>query len=112
MTRTFFHNEAAQGTWGKLSLVEQMGNIGSEVARAAQWQERNEKFFWGAVSRALELFDLTLGDPRWKTGRQEIAVAKEVFCDAALGGKEYHSSLADLERYFLPFAFAARKGLL
>lgn len=106
-----FHKELAEGKWFTLSLMEQMGNIGSEVSRASKWQEKDEKLFWGAVERALELFDLTLMDERWRKSRYEIARAREVFVDAVYGGREYNSSLGDLNRYFLPFAYAARKDL-
>lgn len=107
--RNFVHKELAAGRWLGLSLMEQLGNIGSEVGRARKWQGRDEKLFQGAVERALELFDLTLGDPRWKGRLREIARAREVFCDAVFGGKEYRSSLEDLERYFYHFAYAARR---
>ncbi len=103
------HKNLAAGKWLTLSLAEQMGNIGSEVSRARHWQGKDENLFQKATERALELFDLTLEDPRWHGGRlQEIARSREVFCDAILGGKEYQSSLGDLDRYFLNFAFAAR----
>ena len=104
----FKHKELAAGRWFELSLKEQMGNIGSEVSRAGRWQNKDEKLFWGAVERALELFDLTLADPRWKGRRREIARAREVFCDAVYGGKEYKSSFQNLQPYFDQFAFAAR----
>ena len=106
---TFIYKGLAAGRWQKLSLAEQLGNIGSEVLRASRHKEKDEKLFWGSVERALELFDLTLGDPRWKGRRWEIARAREVFCDALYGGKLYKSSLQDLIRYFDHFAFAARK---
>ncbi|MDO8470405.1 MAG: hypothetical protein Q7S63_00300 [bacterium] len=105
-----FHKELASGRWFTLSIAEQLGNIGSEVGRTRQWQGKDEEKFQGARDRALELFDLTLKDPRWGKGRsREIARAKEVFCDAIEGGKEYGSSLEDMERYFFPFALIARK---
>ncbi|MFY9461697.1 MAG: hypothetical protein WAP51_00650 [Candidatus Sungiibacteriota bacterium] len=108
----FQHKDLAAGRWHKLSLAEQLGNIGSEVGRALQWKERgDEKLFWGAVYRALELFDLTMADFRWRGRLREIARAREVFCDAVYGGKLYNSSLQDLTRYFDYFAFAARRGL-
>lgn len=91
-----------------MSLAEQMGNIGSEVGRAAKSQEKNQEQFKGAVERALELFDLTLADSRWHGRLKEVGRAREVFCDAVLGGKEYNSFLPDLERYFMQFAFLAR----
>lgn len=111
MRRIFWHKEAAAGGWARFSLEEQMANIGSEVGRAAKWQGENTPLFRGAVERALELFDLTLDDPRWKSKNDEIALAKEVFCDAVLGAKEYKESLLALEKYFLPFAFVARRNL-
>jgi hypothetical protein len=103
----FIHRDLANGGWAKLSLMEQLGNIGSEVSRAGNWQNKNKEIFNGAVERALELFDLTLEDSRWAGRKREINRAREVFCDAILGGKEYGSTLKSLNCYFLPFAFAA-----
>ncbi|OGG40156.1 hypothetical protein A3A21_00660 [Candidatus Jorgensenbacteria bacterium RIFCSPLOWO2_01_FULL_45_25b] len=103
-----YHKSLSEGGWQKLSLMEQLGNIGSEISRAKNWQGKNELYFQNAVSRALELFDLTLEDPRWKGRRGEIARAREVCCDAFFGGKEYNSSLADLISYFDAFARVAR----
>lgn len=94
--------------WKKFSLIEQMGNIGSEVGRAAKWQGKDDKAFWGAVTRALELFDMTLKDRRWGNRLVEIGRAKEVFADAVTGGKEYDSNLADLDKYFMQFALLAQ----
>lgn len=104
----FTHKNLAMGRWQELSLSEQLGNIGSEVGRARKWKGKNERIFEGAWHRALELFDLTLSDPRWMGRLREIARAREVFCDAVFGGGEYSSSLEDMEKYFYPFAFNAR----
>lgn len=96
--------------WSKLSLLEQFGNIGSEVGRAAKWQGRDEGSFWSAVTRALDLFDATQSDPRWKGRRVlEIGRAKEVFIDAVLGGQEYKSNLKDVENYFMQFAMVVTR---
>ncbi len=108
--KTIFHKELASGRWQSFSLAEQLGNIGSEVSRASRSRGKDEKLFWGAVERALELFDLTLADPRWRGRLREIARAREVFCDAVYGGKLYQSSFPDLVRYFDLFAFAARRN--
>lgn len=105
---TIQHQQLVKGGWQRFSLMEQLGNIGSEVSRALKWQGKDEKLFNNAVDRALELFDLTLDDVRWRGRQQEIGRAREVFLDAVLGGKEYGSDLKDLERYFYHFAYASR----
>lgn len=94
--------------WQNLSLAEQLGNIGSEVSRAIKWRDRDQKYYENTTSRALELFDLTIADPRWIKRLKEIVRAREVFCDAASGGKEYKTSLEDLDRYFFNFALLTR----
>ena len=104
----FKHKTLAGGRWHTLSLAEQLGNIGSEVLRAARQENKNDDLLGAAAERALELFDLTLSDPRWRGRRSEIARAREVFCDAVYGGHLYKSSLFDLTRYFDHFALAAR----
>ena len=93
-----------------MTLTEQLANVGSDVARAHRWQEKDPQLCEKAFTRALELLDLTIGDVRWKGRRKELARAREVLCDAMLGGKEYGSDLASLDRYFYPFAVFARAG--
>ena len=100
----------AEARWHTLSLPEQMGNIGSEVHRARMAERTNEQRFKNARDRTLELFDLTLSDPRWRGRLREIARAREVFCDASLGGTEYGNTLEQLEKYFDQFALLARKN--
>lgn len=102
------HKNLAKGKWFELSLSEQLGNIGSEVWRAGRQEGNDEKLFFSAVERALELFDLTLSDKRWRGRLREIGRAREVFCDAVLGGKEYGSRLKDLQKYYDYFGIAAR----
>ena len=103
------HETLAQGRWQTMSLAEQLGNIGSEVHRARLAEHTHETRFLNARDRALELFDLTLTDRRWHGRLREIARSREVFCDAAFGGKEYGSTLENLEKYFDQFALLARK---
>ena len=105
------HKELAKERWFRLSLCEQLGNIGSEIHRALHWKDKDQKNFETAVNRALELFDLTLKDQRWKKRLREIARARELFCDAIDGGKEYKSSLKDLDRYFFYYALCARLNI-
>ena len=102
------HKNLATGQWQKLSLVEQLGNIGSEISRALNRRDKDQKSYDNAIDRALELLDLTISDPRWQNRLKEIVRTRELLCDAILGGKEYKTSLNDLDRYFFHFAFAAR----
>ena len=102
------HKELAAGRWLRLTLAEQLGNIGSEVGRALHWRGKDERLFNGAVSRTLELMDLTIADPRWRRGLRELTRVREFFCDAVFGEGEYHISLEDLDHYFFQFALAAR----
>ena len=99
------HQALANGGWQKFSLANQLGNIGSEISRAIRWIDKDKVSYKDAVWRALELFDLTLDDPRWIGHRQEIARAREVFCDIVFGDKKYNTTLADLLRYFDQFAY-------
>lgn len=102
------HTSLAAGGWRRLALAEQLGNIGSEISRAVRWREKDQQLFDGAIDRALELFDLTLEDPRWRGRRREIGRAREVFCEIVFGENAYRSSLQDLLRYLDQFAYAAR----
>ena len=104
-----FHKDLANGHWTDFSLAEQMGNIGSEVSLATNWQGKNEIRYQQAISRGLELFDLTIADHRWHGRLKEIGRAKDVFMDAVTGGTEYHSDLNSLRKYFDQFAYAARR---
>ena len=94
-----------------MSLAEQLGNIGSEVSRALRWRERNADLARGALDRALELFDLTLADPRHLAAPprlREIARAREVVADFFAGPNQYRSTAPSLQKYFDAFAAAAR----
>ncbi len=104
------HKILASGRWHTFTLAEQLGNVGSEIGRAGQWQGKDHTHFEQAIFRALELLDLTLADPRWIKARRlkEIARAREVVCDAFLGGHEYGTTFEDLDKYFYYFAYAAR----
>lgn len=106
------HSAAAAGGWEKLSLVAQLANVGSEVERAIRAHEAGRRARWeAALDRALELFDLTARDPRWRGHRrQEILRAREEFCRLFFGDSPPSGSAAGLRRYFMAFAIAARSG--
>lgn len=98
--------------WGALTLLEQMAHIGSEVERSIRAQEggrenRREKAF----ERALELFDLTATDERWRgPRRREILRAREEVCRLFFDDETPVGSARGLREYFLQFAVAARRA--
>lgn len=105
------HTELAAGRWQKLSLLEQMANIGSEVGRAILSREKGmESRAEGAAYRALELFDFSLNDPRLHGRLREIARAREVFADFFFGENAFGSTGESLQKYFTDFAVATRNN--
>lgn len=104
------HTSLAAGKWFALTFAEQMGNIGSEVHRAVQWQERDPQIFDRAIDNVLELIDLTIRDARWQNRLKEILRVREFLCDAVWGEKT-HGELKDFDEYFLQFAVAARNAV-
>ncbi len=106
---TFQHQDLASGHWRDFSLVEQMANIGSEVERAIKWRGRgDEKTSMSAFIRALELFDLTIGDPKNRKRLKEITRARELFCDFFVGDNIYKQTSLQWQKYFFAFNYAAR----
>lgn len=105
------HRDAAAGRWQALSLMEQMAHVGSEVERAIRAHEAGKVGrFDSALTRALELFDLTAVDQRWHgPRRREILRAREEFCRLFFDETVRPESASGLQRYFLAFATAARR---
>ena len=105
----FIHAELASGGWAKYNLMEQLGNVGSDVDRAIRWKQKgNEAYFQNAVDRAIELMDLTIMDHRWKKSLKELCRARDVICDYFLGKNEYGSTPESISKYFYHYALAAR----
>ncbi len=109
----YLHKGLAAGRWQTMTLAEQMGNIGSEVSRAARAQPTDSKRCEAAALRAMELIDLTVSDIRWHKRHRlkELGRARELMRDALTGGHEYQTTWQDLTHYFDPFAFVARKNV-
>ena len=92
---SYQHKELAAGRWGKLTFLEQMANIGSEVERALNWRMKdNADYSLKAFERSLELIDLTLGNPVKAAHLKEIARLREALVDYFLGTNEFKSSEA------------------
>lgn len=78
------HPGLAAGGWNRLSLSEQLGNVGSEVGRAVRWKGKNSRLFEQAMIRALELLDLSIQDSRWIHRLKELARVREFLCAPGL----------------------------
>lgn len=108
----YIHNDLVEsGRWHRMSLAEQLGNIGSDVDRIISWQKkRNKNYAKNAFCRALELLDLTINDKRWHGPKlKELCRLREVLCDSFLGGELYNTPLEYFSKYFYQFACVARK---
>jgi hypothetical protein len=105
------HKELAGGRWFTFSISEQLGNVGSEFERAARAFEQGDRDrFEKAFERMLELLDLTVEDPKWRTAcrLRELLRLREEVCDVFHGNEIYGTSIETLKKYFLYFAIAAR----
>ena len=103
------HRSLADGRWQTFSLVEQLAHIGSEVSRALRAKNAGDRARMDqAMERGLELFDLTIADPKNLQRLREVCRAREVVCDFFWGDNEYHSTGESLDRWFLAYARAAR----
>jgi hypothetical protein len=104
------HKELAAGRWAQMPLVEQMANVGSEVGRALNWRAKhNEVYADQAMIRALELLWLTIEGARKRPGLRELVRVREALLDYFYGDNEYRSTDEQWNKYFLQFAYAARK---
>lgn len=110
--RLKYHSEGLKERWFKMSICEQLGNVGSEVGRAVKrLDEGKEILMKKCLDRAFKLLDLTIADTRWQTYRQkELKMAREVLADTFYGNREYGDTPEKLEKYFYEFALAARRN--
>ena len=105
------HKDLAAGRWSELPLCEQMANIGSEVSRALNWQKKNNReFCLKAVSRSLELLDLSLSSTQSFPRIKELARVREAILDYFYGSNQFSSSEVLWRKYFDHFNYFARNS--
>ncbi len=94
-----------------LTLEAQLANVGSEVDRTiSAWEAQRSDRFDRALARALELFDLTAGDGRWRgPRRREVLRAREEFCRLFFNQEYVRDAARALSTYFLQFAVLAQR---
>lgn len=100
-----------RGRWGKMTILEQMGNIGIEVGRAIKAKRNGENdLMIGAIDRTLDLFDATTEiliankSPRVK----EVLRAEDQFLN--LFFDDNFTDADSIDDYFMQYALAARNG--
>lgn len=93
--------------WMRLNILEQMGNIGSEVGRTLKMKRLNENFE-PALIRALDLFSATVEHLiSTKSHRaKEVLRARDQFLQAI-----YMNDDNKIEEYFMQMAIAARNKI-
>jgi hypothetical protein len=89
-----------------MSLPEQLGNVGSDFERALRWKEKNQStLFISAITRTLELMDLTLADTRWHNHRlKELARIRDEVCNVLFNEATNKESVNGLKKYFFSMA--------
>lgn len=95
------HKDLARGKWNKLSLAEQLANVGSEVERTIAWREKgNEQYSRKAFERALELLSLTKNSQKDETKLKEITRIYEFLVDYFDGENLFASTDELWRKYF------------
>lgn len=96
--------------WSKLTILEQMGNIGSEVGRALKAKrDGDDRGAFFATIRALDLFNATAECLAGKRSPRLVEVLRSKDRFLRLIDDNFIAAEADgLEKYFTQFAVAAR----
>lgn len=104
------HQELASGRWNKLTFIEQMANLGSEVGRTITWKNQDKPdYSERAFERALELLYLTIADIKNKHHLRGLTRLREALIDYFSFDNEFKSSDELWQNYFYAFNFAARR---
>ena len=102
------HQDLTVAHWQKLNIFEQMANIGAEIGRALNWQQKSSRDSQIAFERALELLDLTIADPKNRNRLKELLRLREALADYFVFDNEYSSSKSSWDNYFYAFNYATR----
>ncbi len=74
-----YHKNLSAEKWQKFSKEDQILNIAAEFSRAKNWlAEGEKKQALDCLNRAFELLDLTINDPRWRRGLNELLRFRDV----------------------------------
>jgi hypothetical protein len=74
-----YHKNLTPEKWQGFSKEDQILNIASEFSRAKNGLiDNDEKRVLNCLDRAFELLDLTINDPRWHRGLNELLRLRDV----------------------------------
>jgi hypothetical protein len=109
MTNVIHKDLYQSGRWFKLSLIEQMANIGCDIERTIQWKRSNDLAeSRRAFDRALELLDFTIVDTKNSGCRlREICRVREALVDHFVYDNEYATTDEYWQQFFYDFNYAA-----
>ena len=103
--------EPFRDRWARLSVCEQMANIGSEVGRGLNWRNKgNEDQSRKAVIRALDLLNLSLDTVRPFSRLKEFARLREALVDYFFESNQFASSEKLWRSYIDHFNYFARRN--
>lgn len=101
------HKELYNGRWSRMSFLEQMANIGSEVYRANNWKNKgNDEYAKEAFFRSLELFDLTKDSKLTKPQLKELCRMREIWVDYFYYDNDYKYTEESINNYFMYLTIA------
>lgn len=102
------HKGLAPERWFRFTLMEQLANVGTDVARAISFKNRNRmEDSRMAFERSLELIDLTVADPKNRKRLKEVLRVREAWVDYYMYDNEYGTSEKFWLDYFYNYNYAA-----
>ncbi len=107
------YKNLADERWFKLSLIEQLANIGADLERTIRWKQKgNAEYSRAAFDRALDLIYLTVEDPKNRGRLREILRTREALIDHFVYDNEYKTTDEQWQKYFYQYNYAAaiKKG--
>ena len=92
--------------WFEMPIALQISNVGSEVARAIKYKNKNEnEKACRFCQKAVELLKLTEEDPKNVHRRGELSFAIEELEDYFIGNNVYNTNDEMLRRYYDAFLY-------
>ena len=92
-------------SWYAMPIHVQIANIGSEVARAIRWKERDPQKAKNFCNKAIEFWEIVKSDPKNQRRWDEIDAAIEELRDYFLGENVYQTTSEVLTHYYDAFLY-------